>query len=114
MSDSPATERPPGTGDPLTVIRGASGALAGGVVGFGVFTLLATYFGIYAMAIPGALVGLICGYCSGRRSLVLGVVCCGVAAATIILAEWWNFPFIKDRVWGSFCKIFVNSTRTSG
>lgn len=96
MSDS-STFKPQGaSGDLFTIIRGTGGALAGGVVGFGAFTLLLKYFGLYAMAIPGALVGLICGYCVNRRSLVLGVVCAGIAAANMIFAEWWNFPFKKD------------------
>ena len=98
MPDSPANGRQPGSGDPLAVIRGIGGA----VIGFGVFTLLATYFGLYAIALPGALVGLICGYCTQRRSPVLGIVCAGIAAATMILAEWWNFPLIKDKSLGFF------------
>ena len=96
MNDFSPPKQELNSGDPFTVIRGAAGALAGAVIGFAVFTLLRKYFGLYAIAIPGALVGLICGYCTRRRSLVLGIVCAAVAAVTMIFAEWWNFPFIKD------------------
>ena len=104
MTDS-STFKPqarPATGDLLTLIRGTGGGLAGAVVGFGIFTLLLKYTGIYAMAIPGALVGLVCGYCINRRSLVMGIVCAGIAAANMIFAEWWNFPFKDDHSLGFF------------
>jgi len=77
------------------MVRGVGGALAGAAIGIVVFTLLVRYVGVYAMAIPGALVGLICSYAARQRSLVLGIICALIAAATMILAEWWNFPFKK-------------------
>jgi hypothetical protein len=95
MSDSPSSKQPSVPSDPLAMVRGVGGALAGALIGTVVFTLLVRYVGVYAMAIPGALVGLICGYASGRRSLVLGIVCAVIAVASMILAEWWNFPFRK-------------------
>ena len=86
----------------LTMIRGTGGALAGAAIGFAAFTLLLEYVGVYAMAIPGALVGVVCGYCLNRRSLILGIVCAGMGAANMIVSEWWNFPFIKDESLGFF------------
>lgn len=102
MPHSLPTDQPFAKADLLVVVRGVGGAFAGAVIGFGTFTLLATYVGLYAMAIPGGLVGLICGYCSQRRSLILGIACAGIASATMILAEWWNFPFNKDASLGFF------------
>jgi hypothetical protein len=103
-SDFPSSDRQRGTGDPLALIRGAAGALAGAVLGTVIFTLLIKYVGVYAMAIPGAMVGLICGYAARKRSLILGVICVALAAATMIFAEWWNFPFQKDESLGFFLK----------
>ena len=96
MSESKPFDQPTASGDLVTLLRGAAGAIVGAAVGFGIFTLLVKYTGIYAMAVPGALVGVVCGYCIQRRSLVLGIVCAGIAAANMIFVEWWNFPFIKD------------------
>ncbi|MCE9527267.1 MAG: hypothetical protein K8R36_14570 [Planctomycetales bacterium] len=98
------------TSDPLAMIRGTAGALAGAVIGFVIFTLLIKYVGVYAMAIPGAMVGLIGGYASRKRSLVLGIVCAAIAAATMIFAEWWNFPFQKDESLGFFLQNFGQLT----
>ena len=102
MSDSTPSQPQIASSDVLNLIRGIGGALAGALLGFGIFTLLIKYAGLYAMAIPGALVGLVCSYCLQRRSLVVGIVCAGIAAATMIFAEWWNFPFKKDASLGFF------------
>src|SRR5262245_46123250 len=96
-SDTPSQ----GSADLVALARGIGGALLGAVAGFAIFTLL-TRFGLYAIAVSGALVGLTCGWFSQRRSLVLGIVCIVVAALTIIFAEWWNFPFVKDESLGFF------------
>lgn len=104
MSSSPPSDQQTVNDDLSTIIRGAGGALAGAVIGFFAFTLLVTYVGIYAMAVPGALVGVVCGYCINRRSLLLGIVCAGIAGANMIFAEWWNFPFVKDESLGFFLR----------
>lgn len=96
MDDSSTSKPQVPSGDLLIVLRGVGGALAGALAGIVIFTLLLDYTGIYAMAIPGALVGIVCGYCIPRRSLLLGIICGGIAAVNMILAEWWNFPFKKD------------------
>ena len=96
MDDSSTSKPQASSGDLLTVLRGSGGALAGALAGFVIFTLLLDYTGVYAMAIPGALVGIVCGYCINRRSLLLGIICGGIAAVNMILSEWWNFPFKKD------------------
>lgn len=102
--DFPSSDRKAGTSDPLVMVRGIAGALAGGVLGVVIFTLLVRYVGDYAMAIPGALVGLGGGYAARRRSLVLGILCALLAAAAMIIAEWWNFPWQKDKSLGFFLR----------
>lgn len=100
--DLSSSDPKPGSSDPLVIVRGIGGALAGGVLGVVIFTLLVRYVGIYAMAIPGALVGLGGGYAARTRSLVLGIICVALAAVAMILAEWWNFPWQKDESLGFF------------
>ena len=102
IPESSSPDRPAPSGDILMLLRGLAGAIAGAVLGLIAFTLLIKYVGVYAMAIPGALVGVVCGYCISRRILVLGIVCAAIAAATMVLAEWWNFPFQKDDSLGFF------------
>jgi len=95
MSDFSSSGQKSAGFDLITILRGLGGALVGAAVGFAVFTFLLRY-GVYAMAVPGALIGVICGWCLNRRSLVLGVLCGLMAATNMILAEWWNFPFKND------------------
>lgn len=102
VSDSHSSKPQAVPSDPLAMVRGVGGALAGALIGTVIFTLLVRYVGIYAMAIPGALVGLMGGYAARRRSLALGIICAVIAGATMILAEWWNFPFKKDESLGFF------------
>ncbi|MFN0022039.1 MAG: hypothetical protein ACKVP0_27640 [Pirellulaceae bacterium] len=104
MSDSVTSNQSSPSSHPLAMVRGVGGALAGAVIGTVVFTLLVRYVGVYAMAIPGALVGLICSYAARQRSLVLGIMSALFAAATMIIAEWWNFPFKKDESLGFFLR----------
>lgn len=77
---------------------GLAGAIVGAVVGHFLFYAIATQ-GFYAIAVPGALLGLGCGALSGRRSVVLGIVCGAGGLAIALYSEWRVFPFIKD---GSF------------
>ena len=102
--DFPSSGKQRGVNAPLVMIQGVAGALAGAGIGFVIFTLLIKHVGVYAMAIPGAMVGLACGYASRQRSLVLGIACALIACATMIFAEWWNFPFQKDESLGFFLK----------
>ena len=52
--------------------------------------------GFYALALPGALLGLGCGYLSGRMSNVQGAVCAVAAVALALYIEWVSGPFIDD------------------
>ena len=86
---------------PVRYLAGMAGASAGAVVGTMAFLLLAR-LGLFAMALPGALIGLGCGYASRSRSLLLGLFCGLCAAPLSIALEWRRAPFIKDDSFGFF------------
>lgn len=78
------------------IMRGVAGGLAGGVAGYVLFFLIARQ-GFYAIALPGALIGLGCGLLSGRKSIVLGVACALAALILGVVIEWRFAPFIVDK-----------------
>lgn len=77
------------------LLRGAIGAVAGGVLGFAGFGLLFR-LGLYGMVVPGAMVGWACGAQSGGRSIPLGILSAILATATCVYTEWHFLPFIED------------------
>ena len=77
---------------------GLLGAIAGGAAGYLAFLALAR-LGLYALVVPGALVGIGCGMLSRGKSNLLGVVCGLLGALLGVVAEWKSFPFVED---GSF------------
>lgn len=79
----------------LNWLRGLVGGLAGGALGYFAFFLLARQ-GIYAMVLPGALLGLGCGFLSGIESNVLGIVCGLLAVMLGCFTEWQFAPFAAD------------------
>ena len=86
----------PKRGVALSTLLGLLGAAAGGLLGWWLFFLIARQ-GFYAVALPGALLGLGCGWLSRRKSTVLGVVCAAAGLVLGVLAEWRFAPFLKDR-----------------
>ena len=72
------------------------GLIAGGALGCIGFYLL-MQLGLYAMIVPGAMIGLGCGAQAGGRSIALGVVAAVVSLALGIVIEWYFFPFIADK-----------------
>ena len=81
-----------------SLLLGVLGAGLGGLVGYFAFGWLARQ-GLYAVALPGAFLGLGCGWLIRERSLLLSVIC-GLAALGLgIFSEWSYMPFIAD---GSF------------
>lgn len=82
-------------------LRGILGAIVGAAIGYAVFFFMAKQ-GLYAMVIPGALLGLGCGFLSGMSSIGLGTLC-GLSAILLGLCIEWQFaPFIKDDSFGYF------------
>jgi hypothetical protein len=80
----------------LVLLRGIAGGMVGGVLGFFVFQWLARR-GLYGMMIPGAAIGLGAGLAARGKSVALGVICIVAAIALAVFAEWFLFPFVKDK-----------------
>ena len=79
----------------LPLVRGLSGLFLGAVAGHYLFFFMVSQ-GFYALALPGALVGLGCGIASRIRSPVLAVACGAVALVEGILLEWQFRPFTDE------------------
>jgi len=86
---------------PLILLRGLVGAAIGAALGWLAFVWLVGQ-GFYALALPGALVGLLCGVLSGGSSIVNAIGCAIIAAAVSIVLEWRHFPFVADESFGYF------------
>ncbi|MEM7311892.1 MAG: hypothetical protein AAF497_01950 [Planctomycetota bacterium] len=83
--------------------RGLAGAILGGVVGYFAFQF-AFQSGFYALALPGALLGLGCGYASRVHSTALGIICSIAALGLGVFCEWKTSPFIADESLSFFLK----------
>lgn len=75
-------------------VRGLLGLLVGGVAGYYLFQWLISQ-GFYALAIPGAVMGLACGYASRIYSPVLAGAC-GVSAVLLSAFCEWNSLVTDD------------------
>ncbi|TWU30223.1 hypothetical protein [Bythopirellula polymerisocia] len=76
-------------------LLGLVGGVIGGVLGYFAFFLMVRQ-GLYAMVLPGALLGLGCGLLSGFHSNTLGVLCGVVAVLFGFFIEWQFAPFSSD------------------
>jgi len=65
-----------------------AGAVLGGAVGYSAFKLLLNSFGLYAMVLPGAMVGVGRATGSTAKSIPVGVVCFVGAVLISIITEW--------------------------
>jgi hypothetical protein len=72
----------------LAVLRGLAGGAVGGFLGYHAFVWLVLNQGLYALVLPGALVGLGCGLASGRKVIALGVLSAVGAFLVSALANW--------------------------
>jgi hypothetical protein len=80
------------------------GAIIGGAAGyFGFFWLV--HQGLYAMILPGGLLGLGASLWPGK-SIAPSVVCGGMALALGLFTEWRFAPFIADGGLGYFLAHF--------
>ena len=77
---------------------GIVGAILGGVAGWFIYAWIYSQ-GFYALAFPGAAVGL--GFSAlARRQMIAGGIFCAIAAFFLMVAcEWSHSPFLDD---GSF------------
>src|SRR5262245_36091539 len=80
---------------PLVMLRGLAGAVIGGALGYFLFGWLRAR-GVYAHAVPGALIGVGAGMLAGGRSSALGVLSALAAVALTLIAEWIRAPFRDD------------------
>lgn len=76
-------------------LRGLAGAAIGAVIGFFAFTWIYRQ-GLYAMIVPGALIGLGAELLALHRSKARGVACAVAALLLAIFAEWSVAPFVAD------------------
>lgn len=83
------------------ILRGVMGMLVGGAVGYALFRL-AFQQGFYALALPGALLGMGCGITSGTRSVFLAVLSVVAATALGVYVEWAFRPFVADASFSYF------------
>ncbi len=54
------------------------------------------------MVLPGALLGLGCGFLSGTQSNVIGIACGLLAVLLGVFIEWRFAPFVDDASFGYF------------
>lgn len=80
---------------------GILGAAIGGGVGWFLFGLLYNE-GFYALALPGALVGLGFGKLSRRPMIAGGVFCAVLALVLMLMCEWHFRPWLDDESLGYF------------
>jgi len=83
------------TFDVIAHLRGVLGMIVGAVAGYFVFVWLVDQ-GFYALVLPGATLGLGCGYASRIRSPWLAAIGGVGAALLLIFCEWKVFPFVAD------------------
>lgn len=82
-------------------LLGVIGGVIGGVLGYYTFFFIARQ-GLYAMVVPGALVGLGCGFLSGFKSTTLGMIC-GISSVLLgFFTEWQFAPFVRDSSFSYF------------
>jgi hypothetical protein len=89
------------SGKIVSNVLGLVGAALGGALGFVLFWQLLRV-NLYALILPGALLGLGCSLLARHRSQARGVVCGLAAVALALFTEWWFFPFGKDKSFGYF------------
>ena len=91
-------KRPGGSKQCLSIdmLLGLVGAIVGAVLGYFLVFVIARQ-GFYAIALPGALLGLGCGALSGRKSVALGIICAVLGLAVGIYTQWRFAPFVKDQ-----------------
>ncbi len=82
--------------DLIVILKGLVGAILGGVIGYFLFVKLSE-MGLYAFVLPGALIGIGCGWLAKSRSVILMVVCFLLAIAVATFGEWKSHWFVDDQ-----------------
>jgi hypothetical protein len=76
-------------------LLGLAGAAAGAILGYYTFRWI-YHHGFYGMMIPGAMLGLGCGFLARHPSTMRGVACAIAALGLGVFVEWSFFPFVDD------------------
>lgn len=79
------------------------GAVVGGVLGY-YATCWLMHQGLYALALPGGLLGLGAGLLVKDRSVVRAVVCGAAAVGLGLFTDWHLEPFIADDSLGYYLR----------
>lgn len=87
----------------LSFALGGIGAIAGSLIGPQVFVWIAKQ-GFYAVALPGAFVGVGAGIAIRHRSHVFAAVCGIFAAFICVYSDWKIRPFIADDSFAYFLR----------
>src|SRR5215475_12478134 len=82
-------------------VRGMAGAAVGGAIGYVVTTWLASR-GLYALVVPGGLLGAGCGFAAGGRSQARGIVCAIAGLVLSVYTNWVVAPFVADESFSYF------------
>jgi Ca2+/Na+ antiporter len=77
------------------IVRAILGGAVGAILGYAIYAWLVGQ-GFYALAIPGAALGLGCGLTTRRSSLATGLACGVLGVLLGLLSEGRFFPFVKD------------------
>lgn len=93
-------------------LKSALGAVIGAILGYYLFRLIYQQ-GFYGMMIPGALLGLGCGWLSNRASRARGVACGAAALVLSLFIEWKFRPFVVDGSLGYFLRHLGDLTGVS-
>jgi hypothetical protein len=75
---------------------GLTGALLGGVVGYYIYIWLWRNEGVYALVLPGAMIGIGCELLALDRSRFRGMLCAVAAVVVGLFCEWRIWPFKAD------------------
>ena len=80
----------------VSFARGIVGAAIGGIIGWFAFDWLRSQQ-LYALALPGSLVGLGFGLLSRRSMLIGGLFSAVAGLALMLVCEWNRAPFTDDK-----------------
>ena len=87
--------------DIIGSLCGLAGGAVGALLGYFAFRWIAGQ-GVYALAVPGTLLGLGWGWASRHRSYFDAAVCGFLALGLGIFSEWKFAPFVADDSFGFF------------
>ena len=76
-------------------VLAAAGAVGGGLLGVAAFAWMLR-FNLYALILPGAMLGAGCGSLSATRSNIRGAICGAAGLLVGMFAEWRSFGRVDE------------------